>query len=93
MKRDRIGTSEVDDMGYVPPTSNETAVQYGSRDVKSGSSIRKIQPTAPVQWYGIHRYQRDPFLNRQEVYELLHDKRKKVEKELEGKGKKLDTLA
>lgn len=80
-------------MGYVPPTKNEVAVHYGNRDVKSSSSIQKIRPISPVKWHSIKRSERHGVLSRQEAYESLYNRRKRIEKEIEGKGNKVDTIA
>ncbi|WP_233269447.1 hypothetical protein [Alteribacillus sp. YIM 98480] len=83
---------EVRRMGYVAPTKNEQAVNYGSRLVENEPSIRKIQPIQPATWQRISSQDTRNAYHLEEDMERMN-KRREIEQKFYGKGRRFDANA
>ncbi|MFB4165690.1 hypothetical protein ACE1TI_18285 [Alteribacillus sp. JSM 102045] len=79
-------------MGYVAPTKNEQAVNYGSRLAENEPAVRKIQPISPAAWQKIsHQDERNAYRFEEEMDVMR--KRREMEKKIYGKGRRFDAQA
>ncbi|SDI27343.1 hypothetical protein [Alteribacillus bidgolensis] len=79
-------------MGYVAPTKNEQAVNYGSRLVENEPSIRKIQPIQPATWQRVSSQDTNSAYQFEEEMKRMN-KRREIEQKLYGKGRRFDANA
>ncbi|SDH72362.1 hypothetical protein SAMN05192534_11031 [Alteribacillus persepolensis] len=79
-------------MGYVAPTKNEQAVQYGSRDAAKTHAVQKVSRIEPAKWQRLQR-QEEQNAYKLEEQEALLRKRREIEKKLYGKGHRFDRKA
>lgn len=73
-------------MGYVPPTGNETAIQYGRRMASPSPAISRVKRVEQTMMYRL-RHRDNPYQQRET---LSMAKRREEEKKLHRKGQQLD---